>query len=118
MKRRSRAKAGRKGGRARLLRKARQNFRINLSRERLNQKNEAGYRGQPVKLLFCKSNYQGVIFVTGNATSSQSGCLGGHSATGPDRVGLFGIAPYANVPTKPTKSSNALSERFIGLLSP
>jgi len=27
------------------------------------------------------------------------------------------MAAYANVPTRPTNSSNALSERFIGLLS-
>ena len=32
---------------------------------------------------------------------------------GPPGVGTLGIAAYANVPTKPTKSSNALSERFM-----
>jgi hypothetical protein len=37
---------------------------------------------------------------------------------GPDGAGAFGTAAYANVPTKPTNSSNALSERFIVLLSP
>src|SRR5271157_5493206 len=35
---------------------------------------------------------------------------------GPSGVGTLGIAAYANVPTRPTSSSNALSERFIGLL--
>ena len=37
---------------------------------------------------------------------------------GPDGAGAFGTAAYANVPTKPANSSNALSERFIVLLSP
>jgi len=32
---------------------------------------------------------------------------------GPVGAGAFGTAAYANVPTKPTNSSNALSERFI-----
>ena len=32
---------------------------------------------------------------------------------GPDGAGLLGIAPYASVPTRPTNSSNALSERFM-----
>ena len=32
---------------------------------------------------------------------------------GPDRGGSLGTAAYANVPTKPTNSSNALSERFM-----
>jgi hypothetical protein len=42
--------------------------------------------------------------------------MGGHSGIGPPGVGTLGTAAYANVPTKPTNSSNALSERFIGLL--
>ena len=46
----------------------------------------------------------------------QFGRLGGHSAIGPDGAGVLGIAAYANVPTKPTNSSNALSERFIVFL--
>jgi|SRR5271165_5385421 len=44
----------------------------------------------------------------------QSGLLGGHSGIGPPGVGTLGIAAYANVPTRPTNRSNALSERFIG----
>jgi len=36
---------------------------------------------------------------------------------GPSGAGAFGIAAYANVPTRPTNSRNALSERFIQLLS-
>jgi len=36
---------------------------------------------------------------------------------GPSGAGAFGMAAYANVPTRPTKSRNALSERFIQLLS-
>jgi hypothetical protein len=38
--------------------------------------------------------------------------LVGHG-NGPDGVGTLGTAAYANVPTRPTNSSNALSERFI-----
>ncbi len=41
-----------------------------------------------------------------------------HSGIGPDRAGSLGRAAYANVPTRPTNSSNALSERFMILLSP
>jgi hypothetical protein len=48
--------------------------------------------------------------------ASQFGRLGGHSGMGPEGVGTLGTAAYANVPTRPTNSSNALSERFIGLL--
>ena len=48
--------------------------------------------------------------------SSQFGFFGGHSGTGPPGVGVLGMAAYAKVPTRPTNSSNALSERFIGLL--
>jgi hypothetical protein len=36
---------------------------------------------------------------------------------GPSGAGAFGMAAYANVPTRPTNSKNALSERFIQLLS-
>jgi hypothetical protein len=50
--------------------------------------------------------------------ASHIGRLGGHSGIGPVGAGAFGTAAYANVPTKPTNSSNALSERFMGLLSP
>jgi hypothetical protein len=32
-------------------------------------------------------------------------------------AGAFGMAAYANAPTRPTNSTNALSERFMGLLS-
>ena len=32
---------------------------------------------------------------------------------GPEGVGTLGTAAYANVPTRPTNSSNALSERFM-----
>jgi hypothetical protein len=35
---------------------------------------------------------------------------------GPEGAGAFGTAAYANVPTRPTNRSNALSERFIILL--
>ena len=37
----------------------------------------------------------------------------GEHGIGPEGVGTLGIAAYANVPTKPTNSSNALSERFM-----
>jgi hypothetical protein len=40
----------------------------------------------------------------------------GHRGIGPDRAGPVGIEAYANVPTKPTNNSNALSERFIFFL--
>ena len=50
--------------------------------------------------------------------ASHCGRLGGQSGIGPPGVGTLGTAAYANVPTRPTNSSNALSERFIGLLSP
>ena len=41
-------------------------------------------------------------------------CLQGlHSGIGPPGVGTLGTAAYANVPTRPTSSSNALSERFM-----
>jgi len=43
--------------------------------------------------------------------------VGSHSGTGPLRAGTLGRVAYANVPTRPTNSSNALSERFIVLLS-
>jgi len=43
--------------------------------------------------------------------------VGSHSGTGPLRAGTLGRVAYANVPTSPTNSSNALSERFIILLS-
>jgi hypothetical protein len=43
----------------------------------------------------------------------QFGRLGGHNGMGPDGAGFLGTAPYANVPTRPTNSSNALSERFM-----
>ena len=36
---------------------------------------------------------------------------------GPSGAGAFGMAAYANVPTRPTKSRNALSEHFIQHLS-
>ena len=36
---------------------------------------------------------------------------------GPSGAGAFGMAAYAKVPTRPTKSRNALSERLIQLLS-
>src|SRR5260370_20412913 len=36
-----------------------------------------------------------------------------HSGIGPPGVGTLGTAAYANVPTRPTSSSNALSERFM-----
>ena len=39
--------------------------------------------------------------------------MGGHRGIGPLNDGA---AAYANVPTRPTNSSNALSERFIVLL--
>jgi hypothetical protein len=82
------------------------------------QKKEAGHGGQPIKLLFVKQ------LVTSSCLSTKSLCdywshtgrLGGHSGIGPERTGSLGIAPYANVPTRPTNSSNALSERFIGLI--
>jgi hypothetical protein len=45
--------------------------------------------------------------------SSHIGRSRGHSGIGPDGAGVFGTAAYANVPTKPTNSSNALSERFM-----
>jgi len=32
---------------------------------------------------------------------------------GPDGAGAFGTAAYANAPTIPTNSSNALNERFM-----
>src|SRR5208337_1883958 len=48
-----------------------------------------------------------------NSSSGQCGRLGGHSGIGPSGAGAFGMAAYANVPTRPTNSSNALSERFI-----
>jgi len=35
---------------------------------------------------------------------------------GPEGVGTLGTAAYANVPTRPTNNSNALSERFIDFL--
>src|ERR1700692_4417814 len=35
------------------------------------------------------------------------------SGIGPPGVGTLGIAAYANVPARPTNSSNALSERFM-----
>jgi hypothetical protein len=50
--------------------------------------------------------------------ASQFGLLGGHSGIGPDGLGFFGTAAYANVPTRPTNNNNALRERFMGLLSP
>jgi hypothetical protein len=37
---------------------------------------------------------------------------------GPPKLETLGEAAYANVPTRPTNSSNALSERFMVLLSP
>ena len=40
-------------------------------------------------------------------------CQGSHSGTGPDCGVVFGTAANANVPTRPTNSSNALSERFM-----
>ena len=43
----------------------------------------------------------------------QFGRLGGHNGIGPEGVGTPGTAAYANVPTRPTNSSNALSERFM-----
>src|SRR5450755_532254 len=45
--------------------------------------------------------------------ASQAGRLGGQIATGPEGVGTLGTAAYANVPTRPTNSSNALIERFM-----
>ena len=51
------------------------------------------------------------------AYAPQFGFLGGHSGIGPPSgAGTLGIEAYANVPTKPTNSSNALSERFIVFL--
>jgi hypothetical protein len=44
---------------------------------------------------------------------SQFGRLRGHSGIGPEGLGTLGTAAYANVPTRPTNSSNALSERFM-----
>jgi hypothetical protein len=35
---------------------------------------------------------------------------------GPEGLGTLGTAAYANVPTRPTNNSNALSERFIDFL--
>lgn len=35
---------------------------------------------------------------------------------GPPGVGTLGLAAYANVPTRPTNSSKALSERFMDFL--
>ena len=32
---------------------------------------------------------------------------------GPEGLGTLGTAAYANVPTRPTNNSNALSERFM-----
>jgi hypothetical protein len=48
--------------------------------------------------------------------ASQFGRLRGHSGMGPEGVGTLGTAAYANVPTRPTNNSNALSERFIDFL--
>jgi hypothetical protein len=42
----------------------------------------------------------------------QFGLLGGQSGIQP-RVFTFGAAAYANVPTRTTNSTRALSERFI-----
>jgi hypothetical protein len=44
--------------------------------------------------------------------AEQFGLLGGHSGIHP-RVVTLGAAAYANVPTRPTNSSNALRERFM-----
>jgi len=49
------------------------------------------------------------------SSPSQFGLWGGHSGIGPPGVGTLGTVANANVPTKPTNSSNALSERFMGL---
>jgi hypothetical protein len=73
---------------------------------------KAGHQGQPDKCVFFDPYINSAYFKT---TSSQLGCLGGHSGMGPP-VRLFGAAAYANVPTKPTNSSNARSERFIDFL--
>ena len=35
---------------------------------------------------------------------------------GPPGVGVLGAAAYANVPTRPTNRSSALTERFIDFL--
>jgi len=71
--------------------------------------------------LLCDANSYVILLkwlCTPRDYASQFGRLGGHSAIGPDGAGTLGTAAYANVPTRPTNSSNALKERFIGLLSP
>src|SRR5208282_2751948 len=81
--------------------------------EKRELKKEAGHGGPARK----------IAFVMRTATSSGQTCdyrshFGprvGHG-NGPSGVGTLGIAAYANVPTRPTNSSNALSERFMGLL--
>src|SRR6202521_4752467 len=77
-------------------------------------KKEAGHGGQPGRLLRdanvtsrCLSSYRA-------GCTTQFGFLqGSHNGIGPDRAGTLGIEAYANVPTRPTNSSNALSERFM-----
>jgi hypothetical protein len=52
------------------------------------------------------------------AYAPQFGIFGGHTGIGPPSgAGTLGTEAYANVPTRPTNSSNALSERFIVFLS-
>ena len=78
-------------------------------------KKEAGHLGQPGKLL-CNAFIWVVLLYrlcTSGDYASHCGRLGGHNGIGPDGAGAFGTAAYANVPTRPTNSSNALSERFM-----
>jgi hypothetical protein len=49
--------------------------------------------------------------------ASHAGRLGGHTGIGPPSgAGTLGTEAYTYVPSKPTSSSNALSERFIVIL--
>jgi len=65
----------------------------------------------------CSATNVEILLVATCDYMSQTLVCKGHSGIGPDRAGPVGIDAYANVPTKPTNNSNALSERFI-LLSP
>jgi hypothetical protein len=66
---------------------------------------------------FVIKEFTSYYLVSGYRTALQFGFLqGSHNGIGPDRGISLGTAAYANVPTRPTNRSNALSERFIDFL--